>query len=312
MSVLKSPATSPLVKASLGGFIISEVPQSDLKSLQHPSEMTVRFRFSLALFLAFLLTSPTRAFIDEKSYTATAQAWNGVKDKISLGKDSQFVYKFADCLNGAKKTCSEIQGIINVLPEVIDKVLLVGRTQGLALLSMYFFYKSYLLYDEAKILEANVKIYRDKFEALEKDIKPLKDFINTELIPQWEAGNTANLEKTVDKLLAKMGRYAPGVQELTQAIRQDINTGRSNQRRSIFVAVGGLLACVGSFIAGTPPICAVTIGTTGYSWLSYSSVSDILPKLERLEKAATNLSQEITRYQLALDLAKMRDELYIH
>ncbi|XP_020628984.1 uncharacterized protein LOC110066128 [Orbicella faveolata] len=288
-----------------------------------------RFRSSVVLILVFLLTSPTQVSSEAKSCAAVTLAWNGFEAKLPLGKDPQFVRNLADCLNEVKKPDSEIRGIIQQLPEVIDKVLPVARTDGLVLLSMYFFYKSYLLYDEAKILEVNAMIYRDKFEALEKEMKPFRNFIDTELIPQWEAGNTANLEKIAEELLKKIGRHSVRLQELTQAIRQDIKTGGSNQRWSPYVAAGGFFLCLGSVIVrpapnvATPPssgvlgdasfsgvsipICIVAIGTAGYSWLSYSSLSDsTLPELERLEKDATTMGQEITRYQSQLKLISLK------
>ena len=288
-----------------------------------------RFRFSLVFSLGFLLTCPTRALSKAAaSCTAAAQGLNGVKT-------SEFVSNVANCLESSKEAYSEFQGVIKQLPEVIDKLLPVARSQGLVLLYFYFFYNSYILYDEVKTLEVNLKMYRNKFAALEKEMKPYRDFIDTELIPQWKAGNTANLEKIVDKLLEKIARSNAVLQELTQAIGDDIKRGGSNQKWSGFLvvaSVGGLAVCVGSlvvrptpnvatppssgvvgdasFIWMTLPICAAAIGTAGYSWPSYISVNDTLPKLERLEKAVTTMSEEITRYQSELDLAKIRRDLY--
>ena len=327
---MKSPATSSLFEASLGGFIIPKVARSHLKSTQHQCEMIpqdntdFRFRFSLVLYLVFLLTSPTQASSAAESCAAVAVAWNGVELKVSLGKDAQFVRSLADCVNSAKNVYSEIRGIIQQLPEVIDRVLPVAKKDGLVLLSVYLLYNSFVLYDEAKILEVNAKIYRDRFEALEKEMKPFRDFIDTQLIPQWEKGNTANLEKITEKLLEKIGRHSAELQELTQAIRQDIKTGGSNQMWCPFVAAGGFVVCLGSLVVrptsnvATPPssgvvgdasfnwmsipTCAAAIGTAGYSYLSYSSVSDTLPELEMLEKDATTMGQEIARYQSQLKL----------
>ena len=279
------------------------------------------FRFSLVLFSVFLITSPTQASSAPKSCAAVTLAWNGVEVKLSLGKDPQFVRNLAECFNGVKKIGSEIQGIMKQLPELIDPVLPVAKKEGLVLLSVYLFYKSFVLYDEAKILEVNVKIYRNKFETLEKEIKPSRDFIDTELIPQWEKGNTANLEKIADRLLQRMSRHSTELQQLIQAIRQDIKAGGSNQMWSPFLAAGGFVLCVGSLtVRPTPnvatppsgvignagwvsiPVCVAAIGTAGYSWLSYSSLSNTLAELEMLEKDATTMGQEITRYQSQLKL----------
>ena len=284
-----------------------------------------RFRFSVVLFFIFLLTSPTRVSSDAKSCAAVTLTLNGFQAKFPLGKDAQFVRQLTDCLNGAKKTYSEIQGIIKQLAEVIHKILPVARTDGLVLLSVYLLYRSYVLYDETKILGENVRMYRDKFEALEKEMKPFRDFIDNELIPQWKKDDTANLERIVDNLLQKMGKHSTVLQELTQAIRQDIETGGSSQMWSPIVAAGGFILCVGSFVVrptpnavhATPssssavgdtsftwvslPICAASIGTAGYSWFCYSSLGDTLPELEKLEKDASTMGQEIKRYQSQLE-----------
>lgn len=283
-----------------------------------------RFRFSVVLFLIFLLTSPTQVSSDAKSCAAVTLTLNGFQAKVPLDKDAQFVRQLTDCLNGAKKTYSEIHGgIIKQLGEVIHKVLPVARTDGLVLLSVFLLYRSYALYDEAMIMGENVMIYRDKFEALKKEMKPFRDFIDTELIPQWKKDNTANLEKIADNLLQKTAHHSTALQELTQAIRQDIEKGGSRQMWSPFVAASGFVLCVGSFVVrpapnvATPPssgvvgdasfifvslpICAAAIGTAGYSWFCYSSLSDTLRELGKLEKDATTMGQEIKRYQSQLE-----------
>ena len=283
-----------------------------------------RCRFSVVLILVSLLTSPTQVSSEAKSCAAVTLALNGFDAKLTLGKEAQFVHNLADCLNEVKKPVSEVRGIIQQLPGMIDKVLPEAWTEGLVLLSMYFLYKSFLLYDEAKILEVNVKTSRGKFEALEKEMKPFRDFIDTKLIPLWEEGNTATLEKKAEELLEKIGRHSAKLQELTQDISQDIKKGGSNQRWSPYFAAGGLFVCLGSVIVrpapnvATPPstgvlgdagfsgvsipICIAAIGTVFYSCLSYTSLSDTLPELERLEKDATTMGQEITRYQSQLKL----------
>ena len=281
-------------------------------------------RCSVVLILVSLLTSLTQVSSEAKSCAAVTLALNGFDAKLTLGKEPQFVHNLADCLNEVKKPGSEVRGIIQQLPGVIDKVLPEAWTEGLVLLSMYFLYKSFLLYDEAKNMEVNVKTFRGKFEALEKEMKPFRDFIDTELIPLWEEGNTATLEKKAEELLEKIGRHSAKLQELTQDISQDIKKAGSNQRWSPYFAAGGLFVCLGSVIVrpapnvATPPssgvlgdagfsgvsipICIAAIGTVCYSCLSYSSLSDTLPELERLEKDATTMGQEITRYQSQLKL----------
>ena len=277
----------------------------------------LRSRFSLVLFLVFLLTSPTQASNAAESCASVALAWKGVEENVSLGEDAQFVRSLADCFNGAKKAYTEIQGIIKQLPEVIDKILPVSKREGLVLLSAYLLYNSFVLYDEAKVLEVDAKIYRDRFEALEKEMKPFRDFMDTELIPQWEKGNTADLEKTTARLLQRMSDFSTVIQELTQDIRQDYKKSGSNQRSSTFLAVFESAVCLYSLVSPpTPyvsiPVCGAALGTAGFSWWSYRSLSETLPKLELLEKDSTKMNEEITSYKTKLDLTKraeLRDEL---
>jgi len=273
-----------------------------------------RFRFSLVLFLVFLLTSPTQSSRAEKSCAAVSLAWGGVEVKFPLGKDPQFVRNLTDCFNGVKKIGSEIQVILKELPELIDKVLPVAKKEGLVLLSLYLLYKSFIVYNETVILEVNVRTYRDKLDALEKEMKPFRDFIDTELIPQWEEGNIANLEKLIKNLLQRMGRFSTEIQGLTQDIRRDYIQGGSNQRFSAFLAVSGGVLCVHNLVQTPYPkisvlVCGAALGIAGFSWWSYSSLCKTLPKLELLEKDSTKMNEEITSYQTKIDLAKMRAEL---
>ena len=153
LSIVKSRETSLLIKASVGCFIIPEISRPNLKSIQHPREMTpqgnthFRCRFSLVLFLVSLLASPTQSSSAEKSCNAVSLAWAGVEVKFPLGKNPQFVRNLTDCFNGVKKIGNEIQVIIKQLPELIDKVLPVAKKEGLVLLSVYLLYKSFVLYD---------------------------------------------------------------------------------------------------------------------------------------------------------------------
>lgn len=246
-------------------------------------------------------------------------------------KPAQFVKNVADCLDGAKEAYAEYQGIIKQLPEMIDKLLSVAWIEGLIVLSMYFVYNSFLLYDEAKNLEANAKLYCDKLEALEKEMKSFKDFIDSKLFPQWEKGNTANVVKLVDQLLEKISGFSSRLQELTQAIHQDITTDGSNQRWSAFGAVCAFVLCLGSLTVRPAPnvatspssgvvgdasssgvrnyFCPAFIAIAGYTSLGYWSLSDTHAKLEKLEKHAKTMADEIIKYQSKLHLAKLEAKL---
>ena len=315
MTVVKSP----LFKASLGGHYTGGSSTKLEKHNIHASEMTLqgnthsRFRFSLVFFLVFLLTSPTKASSEAKSCVAVTLAWGGVEVKFSLGKNPEFVLNLADCLKGVKKAYSEIQGIIKQLPELIDKVLPVAKKEGLVLLSAYLFYKSFELYNETMILEENVRTYHHRLDALEKKMKSFRDLIDNELIPEWEKGNIAKLEKHTNDLLQRLGGFSAEIQELTQDIRQDYSKSGSNQRFSSFLAFSEGVLCVYVLVRGMPYVsilvCGAALGTAGYSCLSYISLCETLPTLELLEKDSTKLNEEITSYQTKLYLIRIRAEL---
>lgn len=145
-------------------------------------------------------------------------------------------------------------------------------------------------------------------------MKSFRDFIDKELIPEWEKGNIANLEKHTNDLLQRFGGFSTEIHELTQDIRRDYTKGGSDQRYSAFFAFSGGVVCVYSLVRGPPYklsilVCVGALGTAGYSRWSYISLNKTLPELEVLEKDSTKLNKEITSYQTKLDLMRMRAEL---
>ncbi len=101
-------------------------------------------------------------------------------------------------------------------------------------MSVYVLYRSFELFDRAMNLEKDYKGYREEFEALKDEMKPYKDFIETELIPQWEKGNTANLQKVTDQLLGRMTRFSTVLRELIQSIHRDTKQAERDIRWGLF------------------------------------------------------------------------------
>ena len=232
----------------------------------------------------------------------------------------------ADCFNGVNKIESENQVILQQLPELIDKVILprlpelidkvlpVAKNEGLVLLSAYLLYKSFLLYNETMILEVKVRIHRERLDALEAKMKSFREFIDNELIPEWEKSNIANLEKHTNDLLQQLDGFSIEIQELTQDIRSDNIQGGSDQRFSAYLAFSGGVGCVYFLVKGVPAykstlVCGTALGLAGYSWLQYISLCKTLPTLELLEKDSAKLNKEIMSYQTKLHLSRMRAEL---
>ncbi|KAJ7387248.1 hypothetical protein OS493_004224 [Desmophyllum pertusum] len=70
------------------------------------------------------------------------------------------------------------------------------QERGLVLLSAYLLYRSF---DQAmNLAKWDYKKHKDEFKALEKEMKPVRDLMETQLIPQWKKGNYANTQKSAE------------------------------------------------------------------------------------------------------------------
>lgn len=209
----------------------------------------------------------------------------------------------------------ELQPIIQQLPELIEKALPAAKNGGLVLLSVYVLYRSFELYNRAMNLEKDYKMYRQEFEALKDEMEPYKDFIVTQLIPQWEKGNASNLLKVTDKLLQMMARQLTVMRELIQAIHTGTKNAESDNRWSAFYTVVAIAACGCSLAVGNDLVILVTfgvgIGTIAFNAVSIVKNCDTLTKLDTLGKDVNAMCKETTKYRAQLDVPKMRGELYI-
>ncbi|KAJ7387237.1 hypothetical protein OS493_004211 [Desmophyllum pertusum] len=120
----------------------------------------------------------------------------------------------------------------------MEKALNVAKEGRLVLLSAYFLYKSFELHDRAmNLAQWDYKKHRDEFEALEEEMIPVRDLMETQLIPQWKKGNYANTQKTAGELLKRLSRTSTVLAQLVQTIYRD---GKKGARRS---KVGCVLRC---------------------------------------------------------------------
>ena len=267
--------------------------------------------------LVFLLASETQASSGPKSCVGVVSAWMAT-DPVTLVQDSQFISNFAECINEIKGLLgSELHGklkaIIQQLPKLFEKVLPVAREGGLVLLSAYVLYKSFELYDRAMNLEKDYTMHREEFEALKEEMKPFKDFIATQLIPLWEKGNNANLQKITNDLLDMMSRQLTVLRELIQTIHRDSKKAGSDNRWSVFYSVAAVASCVGSIAVGNVPVIVVTCGAGGgtiaFIIMSCIHRSETLAKLDILGKDVMTMRKEITKYKSDLVVARMAGEL---
>ena len=273
-----------------------------------------RFRFSQVLALIFLLTSPTQASSGPKRCAEVVTAWMAA-DPVSLFQDPKFILNLAVCINEVKEAIPELQKLQNIIqriPELIKTAL--TKKEGLVLLSVYVLSKSFELYNRAINLEQDYRMHREEFEALKEEMKPLQDFIVTQLIPEWEKDNTANLQKVTDKLLERMSRQCTVLRELTRAIHRDKKQAGNDIRWSAFYGVVAAAACCVSIPSGNELIilfaCGAGAGTVGFTIVTYIRNSDTLVKLDVLGNDAMAMRKEILRYRAQLEVAKMRGELY--
>ncbi|KAJ7387250.1 hypothetical protein OS493_004226 [Desmophyllum pertusum] len=154
------------------------------------------------------------------------------------------------------------------------------------------------------------KKHRDEFEALEEEMIPVRDLMETQLIPQWKKGNYANTQKTAGELLKRLSRTYTVLAQLVQTIYRDGKKGASDQRSSVFYGVCAVAVCAGSVFVGNIPVmvctCGVSGGTLAYSVNSYYTLGDTLIKLETLWEDTTKMRKEIVKCCAQLDIAKMR------
>lgn len=237
----------------------------------------------------------------------------------TLVQNSKFIGNLAVCTNEimeGTKFIGKLKPIIEQLPELVKKAPPFGKEGGgLVLLSAYVFYKSFELYNRALDLEEDYKMYRDEFEALKGEMKPFKDFIVTQLIPEWEKGNAGNLRKVTDELLGKMNRQLTVFQELIRSIHINTKKAGSDIRWSVFYSVIVVATCGFSIPSGNCYVicvtCGAAIGTVFYTVITYRYNINNLTKLDMLREDANTMHKEITKYRAQLDVAKMRGELYI-
>ena len=233
-------------------------------------------------------------------------------DHITLLQDSNFTGNVAECIEEMIKVGSKfdkLQPIIQKLPELIEKALTVAKKGGVVLLSVNALYRSFELYDRAMNLEKDFMMYREKFEALKEEMEHLKDFILTQLIPRWQIGNAATLEKDIDMLLEMISRQSTRIWELSLAIHRESKTAESDNRWTAFYSVVAVAACGFSIAVGNVPMtvvtCGVGSGTVLFSAARYITNTHTLTKLDMFIKDVILMRKEITKYRSQLDLAKI-------
>ena len=269
-------------------------------------------RLIRVMALIFLSVSSTQASAGPKSCAEVASAVMAT-DHITLVQDSNFIGNVAECIDEMIKVGSKLdklQPIIQRLPELIVKALPVAKKGGMVLLSVYALYRSFELYDRAMNLEKDFLMYRERFEALKEEMEHFKDFKVTQLIPQWEIGNAANMEKDMDMLLEMTSRQSTRIWELFLAIHKETKTAESDNRWTAFYSVVAVAACGWSIAVGNVPIMVVTCGVgtviVAFSAQMYIKNTYTITRLDMFIKDVISMRKEITKYRSQLDLAKIK------
>lgn len=178
----------------------------------------------------------------------------------------------------------------------------LSSAEDLLRLSAYLLYESFKLYDRAMNLDIDFEMHREEFEALQRELNIVKDFIEKELIPQSKQGNIADLKMITKKLLGVLSRYSEVLRELIQAIHRDTKKAASEQRWSAAYAAGATAVCAGSIFFGNYVVlatgtCLASGGAVALNVKSYFSLSETLEKSRLLLKDTKEMIEEILKYR---------------
>ena len=249
-----------------------------------------------------------------KSCVKAAYAWTK-NPTTTVVTDTDFFMNIVDCLLslGANDEISrQLQDLIQKLPEVIENVIPVAKDKAGLLLSAYLAYKSYELHDRAMNLETDLhKKHRHGFEVLEEKMRPVVNFINDQLIPQWKSGDIASIQNIVIPLLQMLSRFSVDLKVLNDAIHKDVTQGGSDKRRSNSLAYAAAFIagiCFGTMFFASPAAIGLTcLSSAGFAYMyctdkSYHSLEETVSKLELLWETTAKRHKELAKYHASLEL----------
>lgn len=286
------------------------------------------FRFQFLALPLLLLISTTQAVSFPKGCTEVATVWMKNMDLVSTVQDTKSLTNLVDCFQGMYqlilrptwKTLQDkipkgVQDLVQKIPNLMDKAKPLTAGQGeLVLLSVYLGYRSIELYDRATQLKITVKKYQQEFDLLKEELKPIKEFLDTEIVPQWKNGNIAIVPKNTDKLTEMLSRYSDMLKKLVEVICNDTKQGSSDRIWSATYGVTAVGVCAGSIFSGNPGVivvvCGISLGTAAFNVQSYYFLDEALQKLDLLWQDAAQMRTEVTKYRAILEFAKLRGDFY--
>jgi len=259
-----------------------------------------------------------------KGCAEVVSAWIKNPQMGDFVQDAKTLTTLLDCIQGMYqliqqfdwKTAQtmipkEVQGLMQKIPNLMEKAEKIGG-KDLFLLSVYLGYRSIELYDRANSLKIDFKLYRQEFDLLKQELKAIKEFLDTEIVPQWKNGRIVNIPRNTEKYIEMLNRYSEVLRKLVHAIYSDVKQGSSDRIWSVTYGVGGVGVCVVSAFTGNPvvfvPTCGVGLGTAAVNVKTYVSLGETLERLDLLWEDTAEMRTEITKYRTILELVKMRHD----
>lgn len=286
-----------------------------------------RKRFRVAIF-ALLLITPSQS---SKAPNGCPEVFNTTAKNRSLDvltKEPNFLPFAVKCLQGTLNLIRETdwKTVQEMMPEefkefirkvgvhILANAKAYATGEGLVFMSTYLCYKGAELWAEAKDLALEHEKFQEEFDLLEQQLIEIKSFIDTDIVEQWKTGNTTQLVKNIEKLIAKLDRSFTILKELANQIRHNAKKCESGKVWSVFYGVLATSVCAGAICKGNSwvytTVCGVSIGTIYSSYNIYTTHDETLKKSAHLRQDAKDSLMAIEKYRTNLDIVKMKLDMY--
>ena len=278
-----------------------------------------RKSFRVAIF-ALLLVTPSQSSKAPNgcSKVTSALAKNQILDV--LVKEPNFLPNAMKCLQETIKLIGKSNWktvkammppkITNFIHDVGQHVMRNAKEYttgtGLIFMSVYLCYKGTELSIEAKHLALEHVRFQEKFDLLQQELIQIECFIDTEVVPQWKTGNTAQLVKNIEKPIKKLHRSSAILKELVDQIHYNTKECESGKKWCVFYGVLATGACVCAIGTGNlwvyATVCGFSIGTIFFSCDTHTTNNKTLERSARLRKDANDWQKKIQNYIYNLEM----------
>ena len=274
-----------------------------------------RFRFTLVLAFAFLLASPTHQSAVSVPNGCVEVAiyikeWNGGSVN-SL--DVKFLKHFIACIQELYKIYEEtdwkaiqniipqnVRDLVRKVPNLVKNATSLAKREGLGFLAVYMLYKTFDLFDRAMSLHLDYKWYRQEFQLLQMELKPVTELIDKELMPLRDHLDSATLQKITYRLINKLSHIHAALVRLARTVYKDLKESASKRRWAAASGLVSAAACVGSLLVGNVP-GGIACAAGAFGGISFVSLSATMHKLESLLGDMKIMAMEIEEYRTLLE-----------